>query len=192
MERKLTAFLKLPLSDGRLKFTSALAVFFASVFVNAYFQVTSFSALAVWYLRAFGEKEFQQQLNQILIGSERTIGVRVAFGLLMTIFVMIFLLLAAYWQEKEKGIKRLFERACSALLVPVLLMLIAALLMNVSLAAGIFFSISAAADCMAVIISAGKRANVNEYLLITISTAFFMITVVLLTRNHFMTLSGLI
>lgn len=48
--------------------------------------------------------------------------------------------------------------------------------------------IAAAINCMAVIVSAGKKANVNEYLLIATATAFFLVIVVLLTRNHLITM----
>ena len=37
MERKLTDFLKEPLSGGRLKLIPSLLIFIVSVFVNAYF-----------------------------------------------------------------------------------------------------------------------------------------------------------
>lgn len=188
MNKKFTDFLKEPLSDGRLKLIPSLLVLIASIFINAYFQVTSFSALVQWFLKTSGEANVQQRLAEILSRSDTPVGIRIAFGLLMTAFVIVFLLLAAYWEEKDKNIGHLFERACSSMSVPVLLMLTAALLMNVSLIAGAFFGIAAAVNCMAVIVSAGKKANINEYLLIVTATAFFLITVVLLTRNHFITM----
>ncbi|HBA70014.1 MAG TPA: hypothetical protein DCZ40_11755 [Lachnospiraceae bacterium] len=73
----------------------------------------------------------QQRLAEIISQSDITVGIRITFGFLMTAFVMVFLLLAAYWEEKDKNIMHLFERAYSMMLVPVLLMLVAALLMNV-------------------------------------------------------------
>lgn len=188
MNKKFTDFLKEPLSDGRLKLIPSLLVLIASIFINAYFQVTSFSALVQWFLKTSGEANVQQRLAEILSRSDTPVGIRIAFGLLMTAFVMVFLLLAAYWEEKDKNIGHLFERACSSMSVPVLLMLTATLLMNVSLITGAFFGIAAAVNCMAVIVSAGKKANINEYLLIVTATAFFLITVVLLTRNHFITM----
>lgn len=169
----------------------ALLVFVASIFVNAYFQVTSFSALVLWLLESFGATDAQQQLTEMLSRSTTTVGVKIAFGLFMTVFLMIFLLPAAYMEEKEKNTKHLFERACSTMLVPVLLMLVAALLMNVSLIAGGIFGIVAVADCVAVIISAGKKATLNGHIIIAIVTAFFLITAVLLTRNHIITMIGL-
>lgn len=190
MSKKVTDFLKEPLSGGRLKLLPSLFILTASIFVSAYFQVTSFSALVQWLLKISGEANVQQRLAEILSRSEISIGVRIAFGLLMTAFVMVFLLLAAYWEEKDKNIGHLFERACSSMLVPVLLMLAAALLMNVSLIAGVLFGIAAAVNCMAVIVSAGKKAKYNGYILIAIATAFFLITVVLLTRNHLVTMMG--
>lgn len=188
MNKKLTDFLKEPLCCGRLKLLPSLLVFVVSIFANAYFQVTSFSALVQWFLETSGEANVQQRLAEILSQSDTPVGIRIAFGLLMTAFVMVFLLLAAYWEEKDKNIIHLFERACSMMLVPVLLMLVAALLINASLTAGIFLGIAAAINCMAVIVSAAKKANVNEYLLIATATAFFLVIVVLLTRNHLITM----
>lgn len=187
MNKKFTDFLKEPLSDGRLKLIPSLLVLIASIFVNAYFQVTSFSALVQWFLKTSGEANVQQRLAEILSRSDTPIGIRIAFGLLMTAFVIVFLLLAAYWEEKDKNIGHLFERACSSMLVPLLLTLVAAMLMNVSLIAGVLLGVAAAVNCMAVIVSAGKKAKRNGYILIAIATAFFLITVVLLTRNHFIT-----
>lgn len=159
MNKKFTDFLKEPLSCGRLKLFPSLLVFVVSIFVNAYFQVTSFSALVQWFLKTSGEANVQQRLTEILSQSDISVGIRIAFGLLMTAFVMVFLLLAAYWEEKDKNIGHLFERACSTMFVPVLLMLAAALLMNISLIAGILLGIAAAVNCMAVIVDAGKRQN---------------------------------
>ena len=190
MNRKIADFLKEPLSGGRLKLFPSLLVFGCSIFVNAYFQVTSFSALVQWFLKTSGEANVQQRLAEILDRSDTPFRIRIAFGLLMTAFVMVFLLLAAYWEEKDKNIGHLFERACSSMLVPVLLMLAAALLMNVSLIAGVLFGISAAVSCVIVIVSSGKKANCNGCVLIATATAFFMITVVLLTRNHIVTMIG--
>lgn len=148
MERKLTDFLKEPLSSSKLKLVPSLFVLTASIFVNAYFQVTSFSALVQWFLKTSGEANVQQRLAEILSQSDISVGVRIAFGLLMTAFVMVFLLLAAYLEEKDKNIGHLFERACSTMLMPVLLMLAAVLLMNVSLVVGVIFGIAAAVNCM--------------------------------------------
>ena len=142
MERKLTDFLKEPLSGGRLKLIPSLLIFIVSVFVNAYFQVTSFSALVSWILETSKTADAAQLLEDILARSDTAIGVRIAFGLLMTVFAMVFLLIAAYWEEKEKNTVHLFERACTTMLVPELLMFIAALLMNVSLVAGVVFRYS--------------------------------------------------
>lgn len=191
MNKKPTDFLKEPLCCGRLKLLPSLLVFVVSIFVNAYFQVTSFSALVQWFLETSGEANVQQRLAEILSQSDTPVGIRIAFGLLMTAFVMAFLLLAAYWEEKDKNIMHLFERACSMMLVPVLLMLAAALLMKVSLAAGIFLGIAAAVDCMAVIVNAGKKDKLNGYVLFAIATAFFLITAVMLTRNHLVTMMNL-
>lgn len=102
MERKLTDFLKEPLSGGRLKLIPSLLIFIVSVFVNAYFQVTSFSTLVSWILETSKTADAAQLLEDILARSDTAIGVRIAFGLLMTVFAMAFLLIAAYWEEKEK------------------------------------------------------------------------------------------
>ena len=128
MERKLTDFLKEPLSGGRLKLIPSLLIFIVSVFVNAYFQVTSFSTLVSWILETSKTADAAHLLEDILARSDTAIGVRIAFGLLMTVFAMAFLLIAAYWEEKEKNAVHLFERACATMLVPELLMFVAALL----------------------------------------------------------------
>lgn len=190
MNRKITDFLKAPLSDGKLKLFPSLLVFCCSIFVNAYFQVTSFSALVRWFLKITGTENVPESLAEILARIDTPIGMRIAFGLLMTVFVMVFLLIAAYWEEGRKHFGHLFERACSTMLAPMLLLLIAALLMNVSFALGVLFGIAAAIGCVAVIVNSGKKANCNGYILITTATAFFMITVVLLTRNHIVTMVG--
>lgn len=190
MSRKFTDFLKNPLSDGRLKLFQSILVFCCSIFVNAYFQVTSFSALARWLLTISGAENVSEQLAEILSRTETPIGMRIAFGLLLTAFVMVFLMIAAYWEEQNKDFGHLFTRACSTLLVPMLLLLVAALLMNVSFTAGVLFGIAAAISCVAVIVNSGKKANCNGYVLTAIATAFFMVTVVLLTRNHIVTMVG--
>ncbi|MGN0619714.1 MAG: hypothetical protein ACI4J7_11905, partial [Ruminiclostridium sp.] len=190
MNNKITVFLKEPLSRGRLKLIPSLFVLIASIFVNGYFQITSFSALVKWFLKISGEENVQQRLAEILSLSDTSVGVRMAFGLLMTAFVMAFLLFAAYLEEKDKKISHLFGRACATLLVPVLLVMAAALLMNVSLLPGVFLGIAAAANCIVVIVSAGRKAKYNGYILIAIATAFLLITVVLLTRNHLVTMIG--
>lgn len=69
-------------------------------------------------------------------------------------------------------------------------MFIAALLMNVSLVAGVVLGIAAATSCVAIIMCCGKKSNINGYFLIALSTAFFLITVVMLTRNHLVTMFG--
>ena len=189
MERKLTDFLKEPLSGGRLKLIPSLLIFIVSVFVNAYFQVTSFSTLVSWILETSKTADAAQLLEDILARSDTAIGVRIAFGLLMTVFAMAFLLIAAYWEEKKNAV-HLFERACATMLVPELLMFVAALLMNVSLVAGVVLGIAAATSCVAIIMCCGKKSNINGYLLIALSSAFFMITVVMLTRNHLVTMLG--
>ena len=183
MERKLTDFLKEPLSGGRLKLIPSLLIFIVSVFVNAYFQVTSFSTLVSWILETSKTADAAQLLEDILARSDTAIGVRIAFGLLMTVFAMAFLLIAAYWEEKEKNAVHLFERACATMLVPELLMF-------VSLVAGVVLGIAAATSCVAIIMCCGKKSNINGYLLIALSSAFFMITVVMLTRNHLVTMLG--
>ncbi len=190
MSKKITDFLKSPLSSGRIKPISSLFVFCCSIFVNAYFQISSFSALVQWLLKIYDEENAAEHLSEILVRTDIPIGMRLAFGLLMSVFVIIFLLIAAYLEEQSKNIGHLFERACSTMIVPMLLLFAAALLMNISLALGVLFGIAAAVSCIAVIISSGKRTDCNGYVLILISTAFFMITVVLLTRNHIVTMIG--
>ena len=76
------------------------------------------------------------------------------------------------------------------MLVPVLLMLTSALLMNLSFAVGIVFAIFAVADCAAVIVKAGQKAKLNGYFIIAMTAAFILITLVLCTRNHFITMFG--
>ena len=188
MNKKYVDFLKEPMSDGRLKSISALLVVVASIFINAYFQITSYSALVRWFLNVSGEENVEQCLTDILRQDDTSVGLRIAFGLLMTVFVMLLLFLAAYWEEQDKNICHLFERASSAMFVPVLFIFAAALLMNVSLTAGLIFGVAAAIECMAVVVNSGKKAKCNSYIMIAVATAFFMMTVVLLTRNHFITM----
>lgn len=192
MNKKFTDFLKEPLSSGRLKLIPSMLVLIASIFVNAYFQVTSFSALVQWFLKTSGEVNVQQRVTEIIGQSNISIGVRIAFGLLMTMFVMVFLLLAAYWEEKDRNIRHLFEKACSSMLVPVLLMLAAALLMNISLVAGVILGIAAAVLCVSTLVSSGKKAELSGYVLMAVATVFLLLTAVMLTRNHFVTMLSLI
>lgn len=112
MNKKFTDFLKEPLSDGRLKLIPSLLVLIASIFINAYFQVTSFSALVQWFLKTSGEANVQQRLAEILSRSDTPVGIRIAFGLLMTAFVMVFLLLAAYWEDGLFLANVTFEPGC--------------------------------------------------------------------------------
>lgn len=192
MNKKFTDFLKEPLSSGRLKLIPSLLVLIASIFVNAYFQVTSFSALVRWFLKTSGEVNVQQRVTEIIGQSNISIGVRIAFGLLMTAFVMVFLLLAAYWEEKDRNISHLFEKACSSMLVPMLLMLAAALLMNISLVAGVILGSAAAVLCVSTLVSSGKKAELSGYVLMAVATVFLLLTAVMLTRNHFVTMLSLI
>ncbi len=113
MNRKITDFLQEPISDGRLKLFPSLLVFCCSILVNAYFQVTSFSALAQWFLKISGAENVSGQLAEILTRTDTPIGMRIAFGLLMSVFVMVFLLIAAYWEEGRKHFGHLIEKACS-------------------------------------------------------------------------------
>lgn len=104
--------------------------------------MTSFSALVRWFLKISGTEKVSEQLAEILTRTDVPIGMRIAFGLLMSAFVMVFLLIAAHWEEGRKHFGHLFERACSTMLVPMLLLLIAALLMNVSFTLGVLLGIA--------------------------------------------------
>ena len=193
--KKLTDFLKDPLSDGRLRPIPSIAVLIGSVFVNAYFLWTSFSEIASWFLKISNgalTAEAQQKIAEAVSLSNGAMISKLAFGLLMAVFTMIFLLPAAYLDSEgqEKKPKFLLERACSTLLTPMLFLLVSALLMNLSFTAGIVFAILAVADCAAVIVKAGQKAKLNGYFIIAMTAAFILITLVLCTRNHFITMFG--
>ncbi len=193
--KKLTDFLKEPLSDGRLHPIPSIAVLIGSIFVNAYFLRTSFSGIASWFLKISNgalKAEAQQKIAEAVSLSDGAMISKIAFGLLMTVFVMIFLLPAAYLDSEgqEKKPKFLLERACSTLLAPMLFLLVSALLMKLSFTAGIVFAILAVADCAAVIVKACRKAKLNGYFIIAMTAAFILITLVLCTRNHFITMLG--
>ena len=193
--KELTDFLIDPLSDGRLKPVPSIAVLIGSVFVNAYFLRTSFSGIASWLLKISNgalTAEAQQKISATVSLSDGTMISKLAFGLLMTVFIMIFLLPAAYLDSEgqEKKPKFLLERACSTLLMPMLFLLVSALLMKLSFTAGIVFAILAVADCAAIIVKACRKAKLNGYFIISMTAAFILITLVLCTRNHFITMLG--
>lgn len=193
--KKLTDFLKEPLSDGRLKPIPSIAVLIGSVFVNAFFLRISFSGIASWFLKISDGAmtiEAQQKIAEAVSLSNGAFVSKLAFGLLLTAFAMIFLLIAAYLDSKgqEKKLKFLLERACSTLLMPMLFLLASALLMNLSFTAGIVFAILAVSDGAAVIVKAGRNAKLNGYIIIATTAAFILITLVLCTRNHFITMFG--
>lgn len=192
MNKNITDFLKDPLSAGRLKLFESVLVFVGSVFVNTCFQLTSFSAAVRWFLKYSGEENVAERLSEILSLNNTPVGLRIAFGLLMSLFAFVFLLIAAYWDEQSKNFAILFKRACSFMLAPTLLVLSATVIMNFSLTLGVLFGVAAAISCVASIVCSGRKANRNAFLIIAVATAFFMVTVVLLTRNHFVTMLSLI
>lgn len=193
--KNLLSFLKDPLSEGRLSPFSSFVVIIASVFVNAYFLMTSFSGLVSWFVGISGGAltlEAQQGISNVVNLSESAFASKLGFGLLMTVFVMLFLLAAAYIgsEKQERKLERLLERACSTLLVPMLFMLVSALLMNASFVAGVVFATLAVSACVAVIVEAGRKANLNGYLIVALVAGFILITAVLCTNNHFVTMFG--
>ncbi len=188
MQRKVLDYLKNPLCNSKISLPTSIVVFVVSIFVNAYFQITSYSALAKWLIETSGSSDVETRLAELIRGAATPIGLQIAFGLLMTIFAIAFLFLAAYWEEKDKNILHLFQRACSTMIVPLSFMLVGSLLMNTTLFAGVLCGVLAAASCMTTIINSGKKANVNGYILIAVTTALFMIAVVMLTRNHLITM----
>jgi hypothetical protein len=191
--KNLVCFLKDPLSEGRLRPVLSTAFFIASIFVNAYFLMTSFSGLASWFMKTSGNAltmEAQQGISDIVNLTGNAFTSKLGFGLLMTVFAMLFLLAAAYLgsEKQERETWYLFERACSTLLVPMLFMLASALLMNISFIAGVVFATLAVSACAAVIVEAGRKANLNGYLTVVLVTGFILITAVLCTNNHFVTM----
>lgn len=193
--KKYIDFLKKPLSDGNMNLVSCITVFIGSIFVNAYFLRTSFSSIVDWFMSISKDAvtpEAQQSILDIVNTSNGAVASKIAFGLLMTVFIMIFLLPSAYLESgrKEKNFVKLYKRACSTMFVPVIFMLLSALLMNISFVCGLILAITAAAVCVSIIVKAGRKSNVNDYLIIITVALFFLITVALCTRNHFVTMFG--
>lgn len=79
MKRKFTDYLKALLFDGRLNLLSSILVFCCSIFVNAYFQVTSFSALTQWFLKISGAENVPERLAEIFARTATPVGMRNAF-----------------------------------------------------------------------------------------------------------------
>jgi hypothetical protein len=190
--KTLKEILKNPYSEAHLPLLPSILVILCSIAVNAYVQITSFPSMTFWLLRIFGDAEAEAHLTQILALNSASPAVRAAYGLLMTVFVMIFILPAACWYEEKPTLKKVIERAAAMILVPVLLILIAALTFKVSFTAGVVIALLAAVYEMAMIAEAGRRRKKNGYLIILMMTLFLLITTMMLLRNHLVTLSGLL
>lgn len=183
--------LRTPYAQVRLKLLPSIAVLLASVAVNAYVQITSFSAETIWLLETFEDPEAKAHLVRILALNTASPALRAAYGLLMTVFVLIFMLPAAAWYEEKPSPLTVMERAASMLLVPVILTLIAALTFQFSFSAGAVIAMLAVVYCMAMIAEAGRRRKKNGYLVIAMMTLFLLITALMLFRNHLVTMAGL-
>lgn len=174
--------MKNPLAQEKMGPVAAICVLLGSIFVNAYFLKTSFSAMVAWVSQLIG--------SAVPNGDPVTYVSRLPYGLLMTVFVLIFLI-PALWME-TRGEKHHFadimERTAYALMVPVVLLLVSALLMNVSLIAGAVFGLFAAVCVAGVMVSAGQTGGLNGWAICAWTTAFFLITVAMCARNHMVTM----
>lgn len=185
--------IKDPLTEGKLNLIASLAVFISSIFIHAYFINVSLAGLSRWFLNLTEDALTVAAQNSIIsmtnVTSDAFIS-KIPFGLLMTAFVMVFLMLAAFLESDLYGktIRDVFERACKIMLVPLVFLFVSALLMNVSFLAGIVLAMMAVSISGATLLKAGIHAKVNGYIITLIVTAFLLITVVMLTRNHFVTM----
>lgn len=183
--------LKNPCTDERLSLPAAIVVLLCAIAVNTFVQITSFSAEVLWILETFGDPEAQAHLAQILALNTASPALRLAYGLLMTVFVSIFILPAAAWYEEKKTPSAVLERAETMLFVPVIITLIATLTFKASFIAGAVIAMFAVVYCMAEIQEAGRRRGKSGYLLIVLETLFLLITALMLFRNHLTTMAGL-
>ena len=190
--KTLKEILKNPCSEAHLPLLPSVLVILCSIPVNAWVQVTSFSSMTAWLLRIFGDTEAEAHLTQILALNNASPAVRAAYGLLMTVFVMIFILPAACRYEEKPTLKKVIERAAAMILVPVILVFIAALTFRVSFTAGVSIALLAAVYDTAMIAEAGRRRGGNGYLIVLMMTLFLLITVMMLLRNHLAALAGII
>ncbi|MGI6052424.1 MAG: hypothetical protein ACOYA9_08065 [Bilifractor sp.] len=190
--KTLEQILKNPYSEAHLPLLPSILVILCSIAVNAYVQITSFSSMTLWLLRIFCDTEAGAHLTQILALNSASPAVRAAYGLLMTAFVMIFILPAACWYEEKPTPAKVIERAAAMILIPVILTLTAALTFKVSFIAGVIIALLACVYCMALIAEAGRKGKKNGYLIIIMMTLFLLITAMMLLRNHLVTLSWLL
>lgn len=182
---------KNPFHDARLSLLPSILVLLCSVAVNTFVQITSFSAETSWLLQTFRDPEAQAHLAQILALNTTSPALKAAYGLLMTAFVLIFILPAARWYEEKLTVSVVLERAATMLFVPVILTFIATLIFNASFIAGVIIAMFAVVYCMAEIQEAGRRRGKNGHLLIVLEALFLLITALMLLRNHLLTLAGL-
>lgn len=182
--------LKDPLCSGFFNGAAALLVFLASIPVNAWFQRQSYIGLSGWILQTSGSGLTQEAADKIT-GIQNGITVsfvsRLPFGLLMTAFVMFFLI-PAVGSGSQGSWKDTWRRSCTILTVPILLLAISSLCMTVSFTAGVVFAVGALSACVASIIIEARKGKWNGWLVITWVTGFLLITAVMLTNNHVVTM----
>lgn len=184
--------LKNPCTQAHLPLLPSLLIILGSIPVNAYVQITSFSAMTAWLLKMFGDADAEVHLTRILAMNSASPALRMAYGLLMTVFVMLFIVPAACWLEEKPTLTKVIERAAAMMLVPVILVLLAALIFKVSFTAGAITALLAAVCAMALIAEAGRRKKKNLWLIILMMTLFLLLTAMMLLRNHLVTLAGII
>lgn len=181
-----------PLGGRRLGSGASVAAILVSVPVNAWFQKASFVGLVGWLERtAAGSltESTAERLAEAQAGMAFSLASRLPYGLLMTAFVLAFLLPACKvghgrtWREG-------FECACGALPVPVALLAVASPCMETSLAVGMAFAVAALAACVATIVLETRGGGWNGWLTVAWVTGFVLITAVMLTRNHVVTMFG--
>lgn len=192
MFRKL---IKEPSADGKLNLIASLSVFISSIFIHAYFINVSLAGISGWFLNLTGDALTVETQNNIInmtyVTSDAFIS-KIPFGLVMTAFVMIFLLLAAFLERDLNGkkMKDVFGRACKLMFVPLVLIFISAIFMKESILAGIIFAMMAVSISAVSLVNAGIHAKINGYIISIIVTSFLLITATMLTRNHFVTMFG--
>lgn len=184
-------YFKDPLSSEPLGLVSSIGVLVASVFVNAYFLKTSFAAMVSWMLDV-ARGSLVGQAVQRMSAAGVTYASRIPFGLLMTVFVLIFLVPAACLARRGQHLRgsEIVGAVGGAMTVPVVLLLVSGLLMNASFVAGVVLAVFAAACVFATIVTFLRAGNVNGWAICAWGTLFLLITVVMCARNHMVTMFG--
>ncbi|MGI6229939.1 MAG: hypothetical protein ACOYJL_03385 [Tractidigestivibacter sp.] len=195
----LKKLLKDPLSNERFGKVGAAITIVLSAVADALFQATSFQALSKWVLQTvlgYSAVDAEAKVAEVVCKQSTPLWMQFLYGLLMTAFAMVFLLVAAKLRGRKLSVEGRnagsFGLACSWLVVPALLMLVAAIVIQASLAAGTILSVAAALCCVFHILESCKVANVNGYVALALATVCFLLTAILLVRNHVVTLCSLL